>query len=126
MGLMKFFIRLLSIPMDKLFPAIMVMCILGTLTVHNRLFDSWMLVLVSVIGYFLVNNKFPLAPIVLGYILGPIIEKNFRTGVMLSRGSMFGFVESLIAMVILILAVVILFLPTITEKMQAKKLAKKA
>ena len=126
MGLMKFFIRLLSIPMDKLFPAIMVMCILGTLTVHNRLFDSWMLVLVSVIGYFLVNNKFPLAPIVLGYILGPIIEKNFRTGVMLSRGSMFGFVESPIAMVILILAVVILFLPTITEKMQAKKLAKKA
>ena len=82
-----------------------------------------MLVLVSVIGYFLVNNKFPLAPIVLGYILGPIIEKNFRTGVMLSRGSMFGFVESPIAMVI---AVVILFLPTITEKMQAKKLAKKA
>ena len=125
MGLMKFFIKTLSIPMEKLFPTVIVMCVVGTLTVHNRLFDSWMMVLITFVGYLLVMNGFPLAPIVLGYILGPLIEKNFRTGVILSSGNMFGFANSKLALSILIIAAIMLALPYITKALQKRKLAKK-
>ena len=123
MGLMNFFIKLLSIPMDKLFPVVSMFCIVGTLTVHNRLFDSWMLVLITFIGYLLVNNGYPLAPIVLGYILGPIIEKNFRTGVVLYQGNAFGFMLSPISAVIMVITVLFLLLPFYSRYKQAKKKA---
>lgn len=125
MGLMKFFIRLLSIPMDKLFPVISVMCIVGTLTVHGRLFDSWMLIVISLVGYLLVSNNYPLAPIVLGYILSPIIEKNFRTGVILSRGNVLGFMDSTLAICIIILAGLFMILPQISKARTKKKIGQK-
>ena len=126
MGLMNFFIKLLSIPMDKLFPVVSMFCIVGTLTVHNRLFDSWMLVLITFIGYLLVNNGYPLAPIVLGYILGPIIERNFRTGVVLYKGNAFGFMHSPISAVIMVITVLFLILPFYSKYKQSKKKAAQA
>ena len=54
MGLMKVFIKLLKVPMNLLFPIIMVMCVVGTITVNNRLFDSWVLFVVGIVGYILI------------------------------------------------------------------------
>ncbi len=124
MGLMNFFIRILSVPMNVLFPIILVMCVVGTLTVHNRLFDSWVLVVIGLIGYLLVNNDFPLPPIVLGYILGPIIEKNFRTGVLSEKGNYLGFVNHPIAVVILAIAVLMIVVPEVNKYLKNKKTAK--
>ena len=120
-GLMKFFVKVLTLPMDKLFPVILAMCVVGALTVHTRVFDCWILLLIGFFGYILNEAGFPLIPIVLGYILGTIIEKGYRTGVILSAGDPLGFLDSPIATVILVLAVLMVVVPIVMDKVKAKK-----
>lgn len=119
-GMMKYFVKILSAPMRILAPIILVMCVVGTITVHNRVFDSWMLLAVGVLGYLLNMAGFPLIPTVLGYILGGIIEKNFRTGVGLSEGNVFGFLDSPVATAFLVVAVLMIVVPMILERMPKK------
>ena len=121
MGLMKVFIKLLAVPMNILFPIILLMCVVGTITVNNRLFDTWILFVVGIIGYFLVNNGFPLPPIVLGFILGNIIESNMRTALIANQGSFGSLFTKPISVGLLIFAVVMLILPKALGKVTSKK-----
>ena len=121
MGLMKVFIKLLAVPMNLLFPVILLMCVVGTITVHNRIFDTWVLLIIGIIGYTLSCNGFPLSPIVLGYILGKIIESNFRTAVIASKGSVMAIFSRPIAMVLLVVAVLMVVVPAILEKRSKAK-----
>ena len=120
MGLMQVFIKLLKIPLNILFPIILMMCVIGTFTINNRLFDTWVLLTVGILGYLLINNGFPLPPIVLGYILGPIIESNFRTGIVSARGSVWPFFDSPIAVGLLIFGVLMLCWPLFTSLLKKK------
>ena len=121
MGLMRVFIKLLMVPMNLLFPIILLMCVIGTITVNNRLFDSWVLVVIGLLGYFLVNNGFPLPPIVLGFILGKIIESNMRTALIANNGNFLSLFSKPIAVGLLIFAVVMLFIPKILNVLSKGK-----
>lgn len=121
MGLMKVFIKLLKVPMDILFPIILLMCVVGTITVNNRLFDTWVLVFVGIVGYFLINDNFPLPPIVLGYILGTIIENNMRTALIANKGNFLTLFSKPISVGLLIFAIVMLVLPSVLKKMQVRR-----
>ncbi|MGN0734745.1 MAG: tripartite tricarboxylate transporter permease [Anaerovoracaceae bacterium] len=125
MGLMKVFIKLLKVPMNLLFPIILLMCVVGTITVNNRIFDSWVLLVVGIIGYYLVNNGFPLAPIVLGYILGSIIESNMRTALISNQANFLSLFSKPISVGLLIFAVIMLILPSILKKRSEKKQQKR-
>ncbi|MBQ6197345.1 MAG: tripartite tricarboxylate transporter permease [Lachnospiraceae bacterium] len=124
LGLMKMFIKLLSIPLNILLTVIIVMCVVGTFATNNRTFDIWVFLGVGILGYFLVSSGFSLPPVVLGYILGPIIEKNYRVAIISSKGHVLGFLESPIAIVLLLLGVVLLVLPFIMGVMKKKKSGK--
>lgn len=119
--LMKFFIRVLSIPSNYMYPVLVVTCLLGAFTLNNRVFDCWVLLIVGVVGYIMLNSGFTLTPIVLGYILGPIIETNFRTAIITSRGNLMDVVNYPIAMSLLAVGLVMLFLPKVTSMIQARK-----
>lgn len=101
---MKGFIRLLSIPQHILYPIILALCVVGAFGVNNRLFDVGALILFGVIGYLMVKFGFPLTPLVLGFILGPLLETNLRRGLMLSQGDFMPFLTSPIAAVFLLIA----------------------
>mgnify|MGYP002437539449 FL=1 len=118
---MRVFIKLLMVPMNLLFPIILLMCVIGTITVNNRLFDSWVLVVIGLLGYFLVNNGFPLPPIVLGFILGKIIESNMRTALIANNGNFLSLFSKPIAVGLLIFAVVMLFIPKILNVLSKGK-----
>ena len=94
---MKGFIRLLSIPQQILLPIIITLCVVGAYGVNNRLFDVGALLFFGVIGYFMIKGKFPLTPLVLGFILGPLLETNLRRGLMLSQGDFTPFLTQPIA-----------------------------
>lgn len=123
MGLMRVFIRALTIPLNFLFPIILLMCVVGTITVNNRIFDSWILVIVGIIGYFLINNRFPLAPIVLGYILGGIIESNLRTALIQSSGNVAVLANKPIAIVLLLFGAAMVIVPEILASRTRKRIA---
>lgn len=97
MGGMRYFVKLLSIPQNILLPIIIVLCVVGAFGVNNRLFDVSALLIFGLIGYFFIKFGFPLIPIILGFILGPILETNLRRGLMLSQGDFTPFVTEPIA-----------------------------
>jgi len=124
MGLMKMFIKLLRIPLNILLPVILVMCVVGTFTTNNRIFDVWVFFVIGIIGYLLVCNNFPLGPAVLGYILCTTIESNLRTGLIGSNGSWSGFFQSPLAVGLVVFGVILLFTPTVMSALKKRKAAK--
>lgn len=123
-GLMKMFIKLLKIPLNLLLPVILVMCVVGTFTTNNRIFDILVFFFIGALGYILVNNGFPLAPIVLGYILAKTIESNLRTGLVSSGGSFSGFFQSPLAVGLVIFGLILLLLPSVMSSLKKRRTVK--
>ena len=124
MGLMKMFIKLLKIPLNILLPVILLMCVVGTFSTNNRLFDVWVFFFVGILGYIMVSDSFPLGPTVLGYILAKTIESNMRTGLVSSNGSFMGFFKSPLAVGLLAFGIILLFLPMVMGKLKQRKASK--
>src|SRR5690625_2976270 len=106
---MRGFVRLLSIPRHYLYPIIIALCVVGAFGVNNRLFDAMALVFFGILGFIMLKGKYPLTPLILGFILGPILEINLRRGLQLTGGDFVPFITSPIAatfFVITILSVV--------------------
>ena len=101
----------------------MVMCIIGAFTANNRVFDIWVLVLMGVAGYFLRKFGIDFAPIVLGYVLGPTVERNFRTAIVAFQGNVFSVFTRPIAMVLLLVAVLMLVWGPLAKKLHGVKKA---
>src|SRR5262245_20532327 len=79
-------IKLLAVPYRLLFPAIFVFCCIGAYTVDNKVFDVYEIAALSAVGYVLLKLDCEPAPMVLGYILGPMMEENLRRAMMISFG----------------------------------------
>jgi putative tricarboxylic transport membrane protein len=123
LGMMRVFIKVLTVPLNILFPVILLMCVVGTITVNNRIFDSWVLLAVGIMGYFLANNNFPLAPVVLGFILGGIIENNLRTALLASQGNVLDVAGRPIALGLLIFGALMVIIPEILARRTRKRIA---
>jgi len=82
----KGFVKVLKVPNSVLMPLVFVMCFVGSYAINNSLFDMVVTLILGVIGYILIKAKFPIPPILLGIILEPLIESNFRRSITMSRG----------------------------------------
>ena len=106
--LISVWVKLLTIPYRWLFPAIVLFCAIGVYSTNNNVFDIWMLGLFGVIGYVFIKLGMEPAPLLLGLILGPMMEENLRRTMLLSRGDWSVFVTSPISAVLLFLALALL------------------
>lgn len=79
-------VSLLRIPFKWLYPAILVFVALGVYSVNNNNFDIYMVAIFGILGYLFMLLRFEAAPLLLGYILGPMVEENLRRTLLLSRG----------------------------------------
>ena len=86
--LTKFLVQVLRVPTTIIVPMIMVLCTIGTFALASRLFDIWVMVGFGVLGFILRKFGFPMAPLVLGIVLGDLLEKNLRRGLVLSDGDL--------------------------------------
>jgi TctA family transporter len=117
--LIGMWIKLLSVPYRWLFPAIVLFCAIGVYSTNNNTFDIWMVAIFGVVGYTFIKLGMEPAPLLLGFILGPMMEENLRRALLLSRGDWSVFVTrglsaSLLAVAALLLLIV--FLPSIKKK----------
>lgn len=104
------FVRMLDVPKHILLPIIMVLCMVGAIAVNNRLFDAWVVLAFGAMGVVMTKLDFPVTPIILGFVLGPMAERNLRRALMLSRGSWLTFVQRPASLVLLLMAVLSLVL----------------
>ena len=105
----RVFSKVLSVPKQILTPIIFALCIIGSFAMKNSLFDVWVMLIAGVLGYFLSKAKVPTSPAILGLILGPMAEKNFRTALLKSSDDVSVFFSTPICWFFLFLIVVSLF-----------------
>ena len=117
--LIGMWIKLLTVPYRFLFPAIILFCAVGVYSTNNNSFDIWMVAVFGFIGYLFVKLGCEPQPLLLGFILGPMMEENLRRALLLSRGDWTVFVtrplSGSLLFVALILLVVVL-LPSVKSK----------
>jgi putative tricarboxylic transport membrane protein len=118
----KGFIKVLKIPKYYLYPVIVVLCVVGAFGSTNRVFNIFAMLICGIIGFLLTKYRFPLTPIILSYILGPLVEANLRRGLMFTNGSFFSFFKSPIALVFLSLAILSLVSAFFREIKRSKAL----
>mgnify|MGYP006276714767 FL=1 len=111
-------VKLLTIPYKHLYPAILVFCCIGVYTVNNTTFDIYLTAIFGIIGYLFSKLNCEPAPLLLGFVLGPMMEENFRRALLLARGDFTVFVTRPLSMALLIAAallVVVVALPAIKK-----------
>ncbi len=89
--------KLLKVPRNVLMPIILLFCIVGAFAINNANFDLWVLLGFGVMAWFLEANGFPIAPMILGMLLGTMLEEHFIRSMIKSDGSWLAFVERPIA-----------------------------
>jgi len=95
--LVRYLLSIFKIPYNVLFPAILFFCCVGTYSVNNSLQDVFVTAAFGLMGYIMLRLSLDPAPLMLGFILGPMLEENFRRSLLLSRGSFSIFVTRPIA-----------------------------
>lgn len=98
--LVPFFVHLLRIPKASLIPTILILCAMGTFALQSSTFDLWVMFGFGLLGVLLRLAAYPLAPVVIGTILGPIVENNLRRSFLISREGYWIFVDRPIAAVL--------------------------
>ena len=112
--LIGLWVQLLRVPPRILLPLILLFCMTGTYAVGGNLFDLWVMVVFGILGLLLQRYGYPVAPIVLGLILGPMLETHFRRALIISRGDYGIFLARPIAAGLLAVAAVYLMLPVLS------------
>jgi putative tricarboxylic transport membrane protein len=129
--MVKSLVKVLLIPRQKLMPIVFCLCVIGSFALQSRLYDVSIMVFFGLLGFVLREMEYPMAPLVLGIILGDILDKNMRRALILSDGNLAPFFTRPISVVLMLITVFVIIsrLPVtakITASLKAKRQAKKA
>ncbi|MFC3569110.1 tripartite tricarboxylate transporter permease [Paracoccus simplex] len=117
--LIGLWVKLLTVPYYVLFPIIMAMCSIGVYSVASNTYDLFAVAAFGLLGYIMSKLRCEPAPLLLGFVLGPLLEENLRRAMILSRGDPTTFVTRPISLVLLLLSVgvlVLVFMPQIRKR----------
>ncbi len=115
---LRIFVKLLAIPKHILLPIIFCLCGVGAYGLNSRTFDLWSVIVFGILGFGFSVFSIPIAPFILGFILGPMAETNLRRGLMLNQNSLTPLFTSPICVTFLLIAVLSL---TLTGYRQVKR-----
>ena len=110
--------RILTVPREILMPVILLFCIVGTFAINNTPFDVGVMLVAGLLAYVLEANGFPIAPAILGVVLGEMLEENFVTSMIKSDGSLLAFFGRPIAATLGALTLAAWFLPPIIRRLR--------
>ena len=117
--LIGLWVKLLSVPYRFLYPAILLFCCIGVYSLNNSAFDVGLALLFGVLGYLFIKLDCEPAPLLLGFVLGPMMEEHLRRAMLLSRGDPGVFVQRPLSLVLLLIALGLLIavvLPAVRKK----------
>jgi putative tricarboxylic transport membrane protein len=111
MPLIGMWVQVLRVPYPLLFPLILLFCVIGVFASSAAVFDVFVMVMFGAIGYLMRKFGYEPAPLVLAFVLGPMLENNLRKALILSHGDFWTFVERPISGTCLAIALVMLIIP---------------
>jgi putative tricarboxylic transport membrane protein len=116
--LVGLWVKLLSIPQPLLYGGILIFSTLGVYSLSNSTFDLVLLFIVGIIGFLMRRHEFPVAPCIIGLILGPLAEAQFRRALSISQGDPSVFVTHPLSAVLLALAAAVIIVPIILRRLK--------
>ncbi|PIE33578.1 C4-dicarboxylate ABC transporter permease [candidate division KSB3 bacterium] len=117
----RVFAKAVSIPRYLLLPAIMLLCIIGAYSIRNSFFDVWVMLVFGVVGYLMQKFQYPIGPVVLALILGPMVESEFRRAMIMYQKNYTIFFTRPISLMFLILALISIFGPIVRNILRERK-----
>lgn len=114
---------ILLVPKSVIVPMILISCFLGSFTINNTLFGVGIMLVAGLVGYIMERNAFPIAPVILGLVLGPVLERNFIMSMQIARGDLLGFFERPVACGLGIFVIAMLLL-TVWNSLRRRRLGK--
>jgi TctA family transporter len=105
--------RILKVPRNVLMPVILLFCIVGTFAINNSGFEIGVMLVAGIIAYLLEANRFPIAPAILGVVLGGMLEENFITSMIKSDGNLGAFFSRPIAAGLAVVTLLVWFAPVV-------------
>lgn len=106
LSLTKIFIKVLAVPRERLMAVIYILCVVGSFAITQRMFDVYVMLIFGVVGFLLREMKYPMAPLVLGIVLGDLLDLNLRRGLALTQGDPTPFFTRPISAIICLIIVV--------------------
>jgi putative tricarboxylic transport membrane protein len=111
------------VPRNVLMPLILLFCLVGTFAINNSMFDVGVMLVAGIVAYLLEANKFPIAPAILGVVLGGMLEENFITSMIKSNGNLAAFFSRPIAAGLAVLTILVWVAPSLLRLLRARRLA---
>ncbi|XGQ69571.1 tripartite tricarboxylate transporter permease [Campylobacter hepaticus] len=120
--LIRIFVKILSIPMWSLAPIIIIVSIIGIYSINSTSFDIILILIIGILAYILRKLEFPMAPLILGFVLGEQLEINLRRALSISNGDLSILWSGSIAPILLVGAILIIILPLLIKKLRKSKI----
>lgn len=108
LSLVRLLVKVLVVPRTKLMPIIFTLCVVGSFAISSRTFDIGVMVVFGILGYYMREMDYPIAPMVLGIILGDILDKNLRRALILSDGNILPFFTRPISLVLFLITLFVM------------------
>lgn len=105
LSLVRVLTKVLLVPRSKLMPVVFILCMVGSFAIQQRYFDIVVMMVFGILGYFMREMEYPMAPMVLGIVLGDILDKNLRRALVLSNANPMEFLNRPISLVLIVLIV---------------------
>ncbi|MEO1424509.1 MAG: tripartite tricarboxylate transporter permease, partial [Pseudomonadota bacterium] len=123
LALIPLFVWALRMPFTVLCAIVLVLCIVGGFAPNQKMHDVWLIAGFGMAGYLLRKADYPLAPLVLALVLGPLMEKSFRQALISEQGNILTFIERPISGGFMLLALLFFALPLIKSVLNARRKA---
>jgi putative tricarboxylic transport membrane protein len=118
--LVGMWVQLLKVPYRIMFPSIFLFCCIGVYALNNSVFEVVLAIGFGFMGYFMIKVGLEPSPLILGFVLGPLIEEHLRRTLMLSRGDFSVFLHRPLALAMLVTAAVLMLL-TLVPRLAARR-----
>jgi len=119
--LVPLWVQLLKIPYHILFPLIILFCLIGSYSLNNSTFDVYVMIIFGIVGYLIRKFRYEGAPLIMTFVLGPLMEQSLRGSLILSNGSFLIFLTRPISLIILIVAFSLVFISIIANRSMERK-----
>jgi putative tricarboxylic transport membrane protein len=115
--------KILKVPRNILMPLILLFCIVGTFAINNSIFEVSVMLVAGIVAYVLEANRFPIAPAILGVVLGGMLEENFITSMIKSNGNLGAFFSRPLALALAVVTMIVWFLPVVMKMVRGRRAA---
>ena len=115
------FVALLKIPYRIIAPMVVVLCVIGTYTVHASIVETWLMLIAGVVGFFMKRFGFSPAALIVALVLGPMAEETLRQSLIISRGSFIIFVERPVSLILLLIMIALAVTVPAIKTFQARR-----